>query len=54
MKKKLHLHRETIRNLEADRISKAAGGISVQTGCTTVGTCTNCDGTLCGHGSCLC
>ncbi len=54
MKKRLRLHRETLRNLEADLISKAAGGISQVGGCTTVGTCSNCDGTLCGHGSCLC
>ncbi len=54
MKKRLHLNRETLRILEADLISKAVGGISLQTGCTTVGTCSNCDGTLCAHGSCLC
>jgi hypothetical protein len=54
MKKRLQLHRETLRNLETDLISKAVGGISVVTGCTTVGTCSNCDGTLCPRGSCLC
>lgn len=54
MKKRLHLNRETLRNLEADLISRAAGGISMPTACTTVGTCSNCDGTLCPRGSCLC
>jgi hypothetical protein len=53
MKKRLRLHRETLRNLEADLISKAAGAISQVGGCTTVGSCSNCDGTLCAH-SCLC
>jgi hypothetical protein len=54
MKKKLYLHRETLRTLEADHISKAGGAISALTGCTTVGSCSNCDGTLCAPGSCLC